>query len=73
MKIIVKPIIQEANGYWWAHSQVHPNRIYSLHTKDKAKAQALYDQHIANARSFVAPHDLPGDAGMDGVQERYRK
>jgi hypothetical protein len=69
MRIIRKPIIQQANGYWWAHSQVKPDRIYSLHTKDRDEAQDIYDRQIANARRVFDE----ADAGMDGVQERYRR
>jgi hypothetical protein len=69
MKIIVKPIFLSKSGYWWAHSQAKPDRVYSLHTSDKAKAQAIYEQHLANARRVFDE----ADAGMEGVQERYRR
>jgi len=46
MKLIRKPIFKAPSGYWWAYSATRPNRVYSLGTRDGAKAQAKYDQQI---------------------------
>jgi hypothetical protein len=52
-RLIVKPIFKRSNGYWWAYSQVRPNRIYSLHTRDGAKAQREYDRQVSELRRYI--------------------
>jgi hypothetical protein len=53
MKLIDRGIFQKPNGYWWAWSNVQENRCYSLHTKDRAKAQEKYDRWLAELREYV--------------------
>jgi hypothetical protein len=52
-RLIVKPIFKQPNGYWWAYSQVRPNRVYSLHTRDGTKAQREYDRQVSELRRYI--------------------
>ena len=53
-KIIERPIYLEKSGVWWAYSFTKPDRVFSLHTKDQAKAQAKYDTMLASLRDGEA-------------------
>jgi hypothetical protein len=50
-RIIVRPIFQMVpGGNWWAYSFLKENTCSSLHTRDRRKAQALYDRRLAALR-----------------------
>jgi hypothetical protein len=50
MKLIIRPIFLQPSGYWWAYSFIKPDTVYSLHTRDKAAAQAKYDKLLREMR-----------------------
>ena len=52
-ELIDRGIFQKPNGYWWAWSNVRPGYVYSLHTRDRAKAQEKYDKCLAELREYV--------------------